>query len=208
MLRKFYTHACFLALAVIPVAAADMYDPYSQNNQYAASQSSSYSWGGVYGGVVTGYGWGDAVGADTDGGVIGGTAGYNWQQQSIVLGAEGDISYMGVGSSGAAGKFSHNWMGTGRLRAGFAFDRFLVYGTGGVAYSTADLKLAGVGSDNEVHFGWTMGLGMEAAITDRISAKVDYLYTNLDSKTYSVGIGGTRVDPDVNTLRAGINYRF
>ena len=65
-------------------------------------------------------------------------------------------------AEGAAAKVE--WVSTVRSRLGFAFDRVLVYGTGGVA---------------RTHVGWTAGGGIEAAITSNLSAKVEYLYTDL-----------------------------
>jgi outer membrane immunogenic protein len=209
MFYKLMSSACILGFLAAPALAADMFDAsYGQNNTYANTGVPGASWGGVYGGLVAGYGWGEAGPLDTDGGVLGATLGYNWQHQSFVLGAEGDMSLFNVGSRGPFGKFDHRWMGTARVRAGYAFDRFLVFGTGGFASTTTKFRQAGVGGDSETHYGWTLGAGMEAAITDRISAKVDYLYTNFDTKAYSIGPGNVRVNPDTSTLRAGVNYRF
>ena len=84
----------------------------------------AYNWSGFYVGGHGGWGFGD--GAFADGFVIGGQIGVNMQWNSFVLGAEGDGSFVDWGSTNA--------VGTARLRGGFAFDRFLVYGTGGAAF--------------------------------------------------------------------------
>ncbi len=210
MLRGFFVavSAGFIAVAAVPALAADMYDPYAQNNTgYYGASTSANNWGGIYGGVVAGFGWGNGAGLDTDGGVMGVTLGYNYQYHDLVVGAEGDLSYSGIGSRSAVGRFDQNWIGTARLRAGYAFDRFMVFGTGGFAFSTAEFKSPAFGKDDATHYGWTLGGGIEAALTEKITAKVDYLYTNLNTKNYTVG-AGIRANPDVSQLRAGVNYRF
>ena len=103
-----------------------------------------------------------------DGGFVGGgQIGYNWQFGSFVVGAETDIQWVNSGNSeavafvpfGARGAFVpgtfrndlSDWFGTLRLRAGFAFDRVLVYATGGLAYT-------------EDNTGWAVGGGFEWAL--------------------------------------------
>jgi outer membrane immunogenic protein len=103
-----------------------------------------------------------------DGGFTGGgQIGYNWQFGSFVIGAETDIQWADTGNSeavafvpfGAPGVFVpgefrndlSDWFGTVRLRAGVAFDRVLVYATGGLAYT-------------EDNTGWVVGGGVEWAL--------------------------------------------
>jgi outer membrane immunogenic protein len=115
---------------------------------------STYDWSGVYVGVVAGAAWGDpdynynfedaseSTGIDIDGAFGGLTAGYNFQFGNFVAGIEGDISVSDINGSALGDTFpcvdegctlDVNWFGTGRLRAGYAFDRFLPYVTGGIA---------------------------------------------------------------------------
>ena len=64
----------------------------------------------------------------------------------FVLGAETDIQYADMGNNNRFNMiaswlqvvFDNNWFGTTRVRAGFAFDRFMVYATGGVAYGNSN----------------------------------------------------------------------
>ena len=117
-----------------------------------------YNWTGFYVGISGGAGWGQShhsvVGltdfSDTfnvSGGIIGGTAGYNWQTGALVLGVEGDASYaslsgstMGVppmfcpdGSPASNCTTKLRGLETLRLRVGYAWDRFMPYVTGGLA---------------------------------------------------------------------------
>lgn len=205
-----YDVLALLALAAVPAVAADFNDPYAPNASYAYAPGAqgAMPWQGFYLGAMGGYGWGRAAGSSIDGGLFGLTAGYNWQtNNNVVFGLEGDLAYTGINSSGAGGKFDINWLGTARARLGYGFDRFLVFGTGGVAWTTTDFAINAVGSDSGAHLGWTVGAGMEAAITQHISAKVDYLYGSFERDSYSIG-AGVSAKPTVNTLRAGVNYRF
>ena len=127
-------------------AGADLsprYQPVARGPVYAAV----YNWTGFYLGINGGGGWGrsqwDGVdGFDVSGGLIGGTIGYNWQVGQLVIGAEGDIDWSGMGGTSTVlcppGCTTRNdWLATVRGRVGYAFDRFLPYLTGGLASATS-----------------------------------------------------------------------
>jgi outer membrane immunogenic protein len=182
---------------------------------------------------------------DNDGFLIGGTAGYNMQFGAFVAGIEGDISYtdidsrttylnpapFGVGSIPAGSTRSTfrtdmDYLATVRGRVGVAFDRVLVYATGGVAFAdtslTADFgqPVTGVqqffGRSNDTQVGYTVGGGVETAITNAVSLKAEYLYYDLGTTTVNVpavGAGGagaynSRFDQDGFIIRGGANFRF
>ena len=105
--------------------------------------SPAYNWSGFYIGVNGGYGFGQSnwpsgpTGKfDVNGGLAGGTAGYNYQIGQLVLGVEGDFDWQGlkgsttnVGCFGAAGPSCNtqsDYLGTVRGRVGYAFDRIMV----------------------------------------------------------------------------------
>lgn len=155
-----------------------------------------FTWSGFYAGVNAGYGWntGDDViingvrFSNNDGGFVGGgQLGYNYQIGSFVIGAEGDLQWADLGNNA----FSNNndWFGTVRGRAGVAFDRALVYGTGGFAFADGGN-------------GWTAGGGVEYAFTNNLSAKVEGLYVNVDRG----GVLNTK--DEFGVVRAGLNFRF
>lgn len=102
-----------------------------------------------------------------------------------------------------------------RGRIGYAFDRAMVYATGGWAWTRNDLSLAipatGIAvSERSTHSGWVLGGGIEWALVDNWTAKVEYQYLALGSANYLSGtvVGGLDVDADVHTIRIGLNYRF
>ena len=120
-----------------------------------------YTWGGIYIGANGGYGFGSSsfgtpLGSgsfDPTGFVAGGTLGFNYQFGSFVLGIEGDGDWANISAStsgggcGAVGncQTSLGWLATVRGRAGYAFDRVLVYGTAGGAGGGITAK-TGLGS--------------------------------------------------------------
>lgn len=139
----------------------------------------AYNWSGFYIGLHGGWGWGD--GAFDDGAVAGGHLGVNWQWNNFVLGVEGDGSWVDFGPIDS--------VETIRARGGFAFDRFLVYGTGGAAFQDFD------------DLGWVAGGGGEFALTDFVTVGVEYLHYDFDGDTANVVRG--RVSAKFNTLFGG-----
>lgn len=166
---------------------------------------------------------------------VGGQFGCQVQWSWFVFGGEMDLAYSGldenVGSLVAvAGGYNINkqldWFGTGRLKAGIAFDRVLVYATGGVAYSKltsnyadplAPVALANVGAWSDNRIGYTVGGGIEYAITNNWSVKAEYLFLDFGSFNYRIGpvatplaFGATAVSIDAteHVARVGFNYSF
>jgi outer membrane immunogenic protein len=133
------------------------------------------TWSGFYVGVNAGYGFGTADWVtpppskfNTTGYVVGGTLGYNYQFSSFVLGAEGDFDFSTVkgndGNAVCAGpsggcNTKMKYMATARARFGYAFDRFLPYLTGGLAY--ANFENSDFASETKSKLGWTAGVGLE-----------------------------------------------
>ena len=197
----------------------------------------AYNWSGFYIGGNVGYGTGDVnatafgygVSEKVDGWFAGGQIGYNWQAAGSpwVFGIELDSQWANIEKNATAvsGNIVGNafstldYFGTARLRLGYAWDRVMVYGTGGLAWGTNEIGFgvtsgpwaAGISQSN-THIGWTVGGGVEWALVDNWTAKVEYLYLKLDNETYfsnTVGNGlGFNADLDVHTVKVGLNYRF
>ena len=124
---------------------------------------------------------------------------------------------------------SLEWFGTVRGRAGvLVTPRVLLYGTGGLAYGSIKTTgtLAGVnpnggvvtsiGSSSDTRLGWTVGAGIEGKLNSNWSAKLEYLYMDLDSfRAGSFTLApGSLISANVDShfrdhiLRAGVNYTF
>ena len=210
----------FLALAAMPASAADL--PRGSTPYRAPAYVAQYNWTGFYLGINGGGGFGDsnwnglAVSNSPSGGMIGGTAGYNWQGAGSpwVFGLEGDIDWTNLKASTACGALNcqtrNNWLGTARGRVGYAFDRFLPYFTGGLAVGDIEANRTGLIGSTSTNAGWTVGVGIEGVIAGNWTAKLEYLYADLGSTTcIAVACGvATNVDLTVNVVRGGLNYRF
>src|SRR3982750_924735 len=102
----------FLALAAMPASAADLPRGTYKAPAYVAPQ---YNWTGFYLGINGGGGFGGsnwngfAVSNSPSGGMIGGTAGYNWQGAGNpwVFGLEGDIDWTNIKDRATACASTH-----------------------------------------------------------------------------------------------------
>ena len=111
---------------------------------------------------------------------------------------------------------SGGYFGTIRARAGVAFDRALVLRHRRLCLwryrrqPAATTRFSAYHSGDEINWGWTIGGGVEYAITNNFTAKVEGLYVDIDTKdNYDRG-GRVNIDRDAEfgVLRAGVNYKF
>jgi outer membrane immunogenic protein len=145
-------------------------------------------------------------------GILGGLqVGYNWQTGAFVFGLETDIQASGGRGdlNGAAGGVSivggtlkTPWFGTIRGRLGYTWDRWMLYATGGGVYGHLDydgtLSTTGTFSSSSDYWTWTAGGGVETALWDHWSAKLEYLYVSTPD-SFPVPPGTTNVDGSAST---------
>jgi outer membrane immunogenic protein len=174
--------------------------------------------GGTVGGATVSYDFSPANGSIDSSGVLGGViGGWSWQRGPVVVGIEGD--FLGADISGSrhfnagANLASPNidTMADLRLRAGYAITpRVLVFGTFGGAWANADLPIRGPGggSGSADFFGWSAGGGAEVALNPNWSARFDYQFTDFDSQKVNYPGGSVTYDPNANTYRGSLIYRF
>jgi outer membrane immunogenic protein len=193
-----------------------------------------HDWGGGYVGVVGGGAVGEvetqtgsgALFSETPlrGGLAGVTAGYNIQNGNMVYGVEADVSWAKAkGDKACEGFPAQNcyyelgWQGTARARVGVAMDRTLLYVTGGLAVAGGkggvDPILGAIdGQDQQTYFGYVAGVGAEYAMTDALSFKAEYLYTDYRQRTSPLGTvsptDSYKSDPSSHLFRVGVNYSF
>lgn len=221
MLRKFLLATVATVAFAGAASAADM--PARMATK-AVPFVQMYNWTGLYIGGNLGYGWGrlsdDTGSSQSVNGLIGGgQIGYNWQMNSLVFGVEADIQASGqkasqtgfIGATPVTVSERIRYFGTVRGRLGYAWDRTLLYVTGGWAYTNFGVDLntpAGSASSNTTKSGATVGAGLEYAFAGPWSAKLEYLY--IDTGTQSVTLGGVTDNVRVrdHVVRTGINYRF
>jgi outer membrane immunogenic protein len=183
-----------------------------------------YNWTGFYVGINGGggFGTGSLSGRpstgdfDTSGGLVGGTAGYNWQSNQIVWGLETDIDWSNIEGSrtcrgGLHCEVRNEWLGTVRGRVGYAMDRWMPYVTGGLAYGDVNARVTGFPGRSDTRTGWTVGGGVEFALWAPWTAKVEYLYVDLGDFACGRSCGAAapdNVEFRSHIVRAGLNYRF
>jgi outer membrane immunogenic protein len=175
-------------------------------------------------------------GTDPDGWFGGVQVGYNFQlQNNLVLGIEADAQFgsmkdtlnysasdpiTGASDVGTITSKIESF-GTIRGRIGYAADRFLPYVTGGLAWGNVKVNedwtstlggvvqpgLSGSASVSETIWGWTLGGGVEYAVTDNWTVKGEYLYTDLGDISWD-GDASTDIGVKLQTLKVGVNYKF
>ncbi|HUI21126.1 MAG TPA: outer membrane protein [Methylocella sp.] len=215
-----------------------------------------FSWTGLYVGGQIGYAWDKdptdaSLGAggillsdsfsNNPQGVIGGAhIGYNLQINQWLIGFEGSVDGTSISQttfdpfSGLTVSTRADIQGSIRARAGVAFDRVLVYATGGAAFTGIDdnytdtlgriTGLPGVSEDiSKTRAGWTVGGGLEYAVTNNWSVRAEYRYSDFGHYTdYPFVTFVTPVPPAVfgggslfiqhhlteNQVQVGFSYKF
>lgn len=237
MIRRLLLSASALAAVIGSAAAADL--P-SRAAPPAYVPPPAFTWTGLYLGGQVGYGWGKdsfsaqspnsaffATGSTSPSGVVGGAfVGYNLQLGQYVAGVEGDAEGTSISKSsgGILGtqKTKIPVQGSIRLRLGVAFDRALLYVTGGAAFAGIDntyQTFAGFDSIGKTRTGWTVGGGIEYALNPNWTIRAEYRYTDFGSfNDYPVNsfgpipvLGlGSFVHHHVteNAVRGGVAYKF
>jgi iron complex outermembrane recepter protein len=206
---------------------------------WSGTPASSADWTGIYLGLNGGFSFGGSNWTDsvttsstgnfgTSGFVFGGTAGANYQVGSLVFGIEADGDWADASGFGtftasaicAGGCLTtSSWLSTVRGRAGYAFDRFLVYGTAGAAFGNVRANFSNDPVSSATEAGWTVGAGLEVAFASKWSAKAEYLFVDLadGSCTTNCAIANANGPPLIpniavkfneSIVRGGINYRF
>jgi outer membrane immunogenic protein len=159
--------------------------------------------------------------------LFGGQAGYNIQSGMWVFGIEGDIS--GTNLKGTAPcllvlacNAQSDWIATLAGRVGVTYDRALFFLKGGAAWADvkygASLNLGSLATFNtsvsDTRFGWMIGTGVEYAITQNLSAKIEYNYLDFGSKNYNFNLAplpvtlGVDIDQKIHLVKGGLNLHF
>ena len=179
------------------------------------------------------------------GGIVGGAqAGYNWQIGCFVVGIEADLSVSGMSGSQSSSPIffasgppfpgvipaqeNINWFGTVRPRLGYTVrPNVLIYATGGLAYGDVSYSANTnfvyeqfPASFSTTKVGWTLGGGVEYAVSKCWTVKAEYLYMDLGSESaianptepyppgYPAYQEGYTWKTKVNIFQIGMNYKF
>ena len=158
-----------------------------------------------------------------------------WQTGQFVFGVEGDIdathlrnNFAAVAPAapfltGDALTVQNDWQASARGRLGYAFDRTLIYVTGGGAW--ANIKANGtfpravvptlVTTSDRTLFGWTVGGGIDYGIAPGWSIGAEYRFTRFENNNNGAGFGSLGATPlglssrlDTNEVTGRMNYHF
>jgi outer membrane immunogenic protein len=220
------------ALLSAPALAADM--P-AKAPAYKAPPVQVFNWTGFYAGIEAGGGWGHEAWIDNtpagvtphsfrlDGGVVGGQLGYRWQTGQLVFGIEGTGAWADLKGTSTVTPSTETlkvralYSATGQV--GYAWDRWLAYVKGGWAGSSTRFFLSNPGftaSNSQDPHGWTVGGGVDYALSPNMILGVEYDHFDLNYKPFvaPVSNGGTPLIV-TNTSRltidqvvARLSYKF
>jgi outer membrane immunogenic protein len=193
-----------------------------------AAPAAAFDWNGFYAGVGLGYSSGDSdvsydnypagfnmVPTGWFGGV---TAGLNSAVgNGLVVGAEADLSLADItdtvpdiGDPDESVTSTTDWTGSLRGRLGFDAGDFMPYVTGGVVFAHGIASATdGDIEDDAVLTGAIVGAGVEFAVTDTITVKGEYLYSNFGDHTWFEGeVYANTSSTSSHAVRGGINFHF
>ncbi len=197
-------------IAFSAAQAADAIDEVPAAPAAEYSEPAAKDWSGAYVGGTANWAHGkfgatgDRSAAGFGGGLYGG---YNMQSGSIVYGAEADVNYGDNDVRNSTFKMDQGVNGSIRGRVGYDLNPVLVYGTAGVAASNVKASQNGT-SDKNTLLGWTAGAGAEAMVTDNITTRVEYRYSDYNSKNFNVGGGSVSSGYDEHSVRVGMGVKF
>jgi outer membrane immunogenic protein len=207
--------AAFGATALIGATSALAADAITEAPPAPAPivEQAQSGWAGPYAGIQAGGAFAgrtrtQGTSIHTDGFHGRGFGGFNMQNGNFVYGVEGDIGYDGSSGSRAGIKSKSSIDGSLRGRAGYApNDRILLYGTAGAAAKRLKIETP-VSSDGNAVIGWTAGAGIDAKLTDKVFARVEYRYTDYGNHDFNVGGVKSGVRDRSNTIEAGLGIKF
>lgn len=176
---------------------------------------------------------------EAEGIFAGAQIGHNWQRNRIVFGIEADIQASDIDDS-VSGSYNLNpgfvggssievdFFATIRARLGYAWDKYLIYATGGFAVADAQYRLVGTNTangntvalqDDDVRHGYVLGMGAEMAVNGEWTVKIEYQYLDFDEEflsgqSFTPGGVPTGIfykgesELDFHTVRVGVNRKF
>ncbi len=213
---------------------------------------SLFDWSGFYAGAFGGgamgtvdvhdSGYNGAGGAGdfsyNPSGFFGGAyAGYNWQKDHLVLGAEAELGYLGLsgsqqyppfvgvrGPNDSVASINTDLFASLTGRIGWAVDKALFYVKGGgaglnanVSYTDTDptgTTLVSGTSASQFKLGYTVGGGVEMALKPQWTLKAEYMFANFGSLSHTATTAGqvtytfTHDLSQVHTFKIGVSYKF
>lgn len=227
MIKSFLVGLTGLLFTTVAAHSADILAP----------APATYDWSGFYFGAQGGWVGAQYSGPFTDAGglsptpydctensgFIGGLVGYNYQLGGLVLGMDADLNGVieGKCKQTVGSKLSYDiganqtYNGDVRLKVGAAFDRFMPYVAGGLAFGDVQTTYALPGgspfaTDSTSRLGYSLGIGANYAVTNNIILGLEYKYTDLGSQSFTdlFSNTGDNVKFTANTITASLAFKF
>lgn len=203
----------------------------------ADEEATVFDWSGLYMGVSAGWSLANVehyydrqngnndhgqVWINANGYNVAGFFGYNHMlSNNFVIGAEAELGFLGLDEEEIVIKdddvlrIDTGLFGTARLRAGYAFDRFMPYVTGGVGFVDIEnnggnpANAARYNVNQDVQFALAVGAGVDYAFTDYLIGRLEYLHLNTP-KYWDRNLENEAMawDNDINLIRAAISYKL
>jgi outer membrane immunogenic protein len=164
-------------------------------------------------------------GHDGTGLLLGGQAGCNYQISTWVFGIQGDAAWSNLSGThadqvnvGLTDETKTDFLSAVTARFGYAWGRMLFYGKGGGAWTheNYDIQFADTAiftSASGTRSGWTVGAGLEYALTDHFSMFFEYDFYDFGTQTISfASVMGSSQLIDIrerdNAVKIGGNWKF
>jgi outer membrane immunogenic protein len=215
-------------ITLIFIASLAINGPAEAQALTALSDSRSvYDWSGFYIGHQFGWGWADQHVEDNagldgevglDGGFFGPIAGVQVQWNNFVLGGEVEVNWSDIDGQdtlpGAPGRTFGNIeiFGSAGVKVGYAWDRFLLFGTAGLAGAetgSEERNGPAVSEDHDASFGWMAGVGIDYALTERVILGLLYRHYDFGDPEYDLGFLPDRTGAvDLDTVTGHVIVKF
>jgi outer membrane immunogenic protein len=149
---------------------------------------------------------------------VGGKIGFNYQIASFVLGLEGtgaalfnSGSHLSGGPPGELYQVKQDAAADIVGKAGVAVDRALFYAKGGAAFANLNnlqfIPTTGIPVFSNFRTGWTVGAGIDYALTNNLILGVDYAYSDFGRGNYFY-LGPVSVHHTTNAVNVSLSYKF
>jgi outer membrane immunogenic protein len=181
---------------------------------------------------------GDTINIQGTGAIVGGQIGCDYQfATNWVVGFAGDFSWAKIdgqtndpffggkdGVNPLTLEAHTNFLASTTGRVGYAWDHYLLYAKGGVAWSHNKYTINNFGcvflggacyaNASETRIGWTAGGGFEWSFAPNWSVLAEYDHYGFGTKSVTFFDAGQNVSvvfdvkPDIDVVKVGLNYRF
>ncbi|WP_455475196.1 outer membrane protein [Bartonella sp. B17] len=181
--------------------------------------------GGIYAGANVEFSRNFILGVDTD--IL---FSERKDTKTVLLTEDSDgVAFDDVDKVSLSHTLKQKWVGATRVRIGYAADCIMPYIAGGIAYGQFQDVLSGSGlkknsevsraiqtsedadsisatfDDTRTMVGFTLGAGVDFAVTHNILLRAEYRYSDFGKKKFSNMVD---IDYKTNDFRVGIAYKF